>query len=105
MHIPQGMAYAMLAGVPPIVGLYMAFLPALVYVVFGTSRHNSVGSFSIISLMVLRLVEKFALQDDGTVHGKPPGKDDVTYKALEVATAVAFVVGLQQVRIHRVNIY
>ncbi|GLH02701.1 Uncharacterized protein GBIM_08665, partial [Gryllus bimaculatus] len=41
MHIPQGMAYAMLANVMPIVGLYMAFFPVLLYVVMGTSRHIS----------------------------------------------------------------
>lgn len=37
------MAYALLAGLPPITGLYMAFFPVLVYVVLGTSRHVSMG--------------------------------------------------------------
>ncbi|XP_023312052.1 sulfate transporter isoform X3 [Anoplophora glabripennis] len=41
MHIPQGMAYALLGNVPPVVGIYMAFFPVLVYLFFGTSRHNS----------------------------------------------------------------
>uniref|UniRef100_A0A182SUT1 SLC26A/SulP transporter domain-containing protein n=1 Tax=Anopheles maculatus TaxID=74869 RepID=A0A182SUT1_9DIPT len=41
MHIPQGIGYALLANVPPIVGIYMAFFPVLVYFLFGTSRHNS----------------------------------------------------------------
>lgn len=43
MHVPQGMAYALLAEVPPIVGIYMAFFPIFVYVLMGCSRHVSMG--------------------------------------------------------------
>lgn len=37
------MAYAILGNVPPIIGIYMAFFPVLVYLFLGTSRHNSMG--------------------------------------------------------------
>ena len=43
MHIPQGMAYALLANLDPIVGIYMAFFPVLVYAFFASSKHLSMG--------------------------------------------------------------
>jgi len=52
MLIPQGMAYAMLAGLPPIFGLYAAFVPQLVYAFTGTSRQLAVGPVAMDSLLV-----------------------------------------------------
>ena len=43
MHIPQGMAYALLANTDPIVGIYTAFFPVIVYIFMGTSAHISLG--------------------------------------------------------------
>ena len=51
MLIPQGMAYAMLAGLPPQAGLYAAILPLLLYALFGTSRSLAVGPAAVIALM------------------------------------------------------
>src|SRR5690606_32729747 len=51
MLIPQGMAYAMLAGVAPIHGLYAVTIPLLLYAVFGTSRQLAVGPDAIISML------------------------------------------------------
>ncbi len=51
MLVPQAMAYALLAGLPPQVGLYAATIPVLVYAVFGTSRQLAVGPVAIVSLL------------------------------------------------------
>lgn len=52
MLVPQGMAYAMLAGLPPIYGLYAATIPLIIYAVLGTSRQLAVGPVALISLLV-----------------------------------------------------
>jgi sulfate permease, SulP family len=51
MLIPQAMAYALLAGLPPIVGLYAATIPVIVYAVLGTSGQLAVGPVAIVSLL------------------------------------------------------
>ena len=51
MLIPQSLAYAMLAGLPPVVGLYASILPLVAYALFGTSRTLAVGPVAVISLM------------------------------------------------------
>ena len=52
MLIPQGMAYAMIAGLPPVYGLYAALVPQVVYAIFGTSRQLGVGPVAMDSLLV-----------------------------------------------------
>lgn len=51
MLVPQAMAYAVLAGLPPAVGLYSATIPVIVYAFFGTSRQLAVGPVAIVSLL------------------------------------------------------
>ena len=52
MLIPQAMAYAMLAGLPPVIGLYASILPLLVYALLGTSRQLAVGPVAMVALLV-----------------------------------------------------
>jgi SulP family sulfate permease len=52
MLIPQAMAYAMLAGLPPIVGLYASVVPLALYALFGSSRELAVGPVAMVSLLV-----------------------------------------------------
>jgi SulP family sulfate permease len=63
LFVPEGMAYATLAGVPPEAGLYAAPLAALGYAVFGTSRHMTVGPSSTVAIMSALVVAFVAAGD------------------------------------------
>lgn len=82
MLIPQGMAYAMIAGLPPIYGLYASTVPLILYAVFGTSRQLAVGPVAMVSLLTAAGIG--ALAQGGTE----------TYIAL--AIALALFVGIIQ---------
>ncbi|XP_050446727.1 sulfate transporter-like isoform X4 [Cataglyphis hispanica] len=101
MHIPQGMAYAILGNVPPIVGIYMAFFPVLVYFFLGTSRHNSMGTFALVCMMTGKVVTTYstsAISVNSTSVGNGTLISDVShqYSPVEVATTVTFMVAIIQ---------
>ncbi|MDH3225860.1 MAG: sulfate permease [Thermoleophilia bacterium] len=79
--VPQAMAYALLAGLPPEAGLYAATLPVVVYAVLGTSLHLSVGPVALVSLLTLTALSNSA----------PPGRE------LETAGLLALLVGAAHV--------
>ncbi len=62
MLIPQSLAYALLAGLPPEVGLYASILPLVAYALFGTSRVLAVGPVAVVSLMTAAALGNLALQ-------------------------------------------
>ncbi len=80
--IPQGMAYAMLAGLPPQVGLYASILPLVLYAALGTSRALAVGPVAMVSLLVATGLGPLAAQ----------GSHDYIAAAL----ALALMIGLIQ---------
>jgi len=65
MLIPQSLAYAMLAGLPPEAGIYASIAPILLYAIFGTSNALAVGPVAVVSLMTAAAVGQVAAQ--GTV--------------------------------------
>ena len=80
MLVPQGMAYAMLAGLPPIMGLYASVLPMIIYALLGGSSTLSIGPVAIISMMT------FATLNPLFEVGSP------VY--IEAATLLALMVGI-----------
>ncbi|KAF1748840.1 hypothetical protein GCK72_025307 [Caenorhabditis remanei] len=60
--VPQGIALASITGVPPVYGLYTAIFPSFLYIFFGTSKHNALGGFAVLSLMTHGAIEKVMLR-------------------------------------------
>ncbi len=56
MLVPQGMAYALLAGLPPVMGLYASTVPIIIYALFGSSRQLAVGPSAIIAILTLSAI-------------------------------------------------
>lgn len=67
MLVPQGIAYAILAGLPPQVGLYASILPPAIYAIFGTSRILSVGPVSISAIMIASALNAPAVKALGDI--------------------------------------
>jgi hypothetical protein len=69
MHIPQGMAYALVAGLPAVYGLYVSLFPVFIYSLLGTSRQLSMGTFAITSIMtysaIVKLEGKYYTSNNG----------------------------------------
>lgn len=57
LAIPQGISYAKLANLPPIIGLYSSFVPPLLYAVFGSSNNLAVGTVAAASLLLASIIE------------------------------------------------
>ncbi|XP_020634026.3 solute carrier family 26 member 10 [Pogona vitticeps] len=94
VHIPQGMAFALLTSVAPIYGLYTSFFPALLYMLFGTGRHVSTGTFAVVSLMTGSVVEHLVPQPLQSNSSSPADVAVVERQRIGVAAAMAFLVGL-----------
>jgi SulP family sulfate permease len=85
MLIPQSLAYAMLAGLPPQMGLYASILPITLYAVFGTSRSLAVGPVAVVSLLTAASISRIAA----------PGSEDYIFAAIALAfLSGAFLVAM-----------
>ncbi len=90
MLVPQAMAYALLAGLPPSVGLYASTVPLVAYALFGSSRQLAVGPVAMVSLLVAAGISELAT----------PG----TPEYARYAALLALMVGLAQVALGLVRL-
>ena len=112
VQVPQGLSFALLAGLPPIYGLYTSFFPTIFYVLFSTSRHVSVGATSLTSIMVNALVIKIqemvsakhivtyehdSLNVTGSVGIVDGATGDVYPETIQIVIGVTLLIGLMQV--------
>ena len=102
MNIPQGMAYALLATLNPINGLYVSFFPVIIYAIFGSSRHLVITAVAIISLLtgecINRMAKEFEMSTltiNGTLVSNSTDLDDKF--RLGIAGTLTLLVGLFQI--------
>ncbi|MFW6074268.1 MAG: SulP family inorganic anion transporter, partial [Chloroflexota bacterium] len=82
MLIPQSMAMALLAGLPPIVGLYSATIPPIIYAFFGSSRYLNVGPVAVVSLL--------------TFAGVAPLANEGSQRFVELSVLLMLMVGVMK---------
>ncbi|XP_034019476.1 prestin [Thalassophryne amazonica] len=104
VQLPQGLAYAMLAAVPPVYGLYSSFYPVLLYTFFGTSRHISIGTFAVISLMIGGVAVReapdskfYSLPANGTNMSAILDVEGRDARRVQVAVMLTTMVGIFQI--------
>ncbi|NWI68461.1 S26A2 protein, partial [Todus mexicanus] len=108
--IPQSISYSLLASQDPIYGIYTNFFCNIIYVAMATSRHNSVGSFGVLCLMIGQSVNRHlqlagysndnpgsSLVDNSTSFGNGTGGCDRSCYAITVGLSLSFLVGLYQI--------
>ena len=91
MQVPQGLAYAILANVPPIVGIYTAFFPVLMYIILGTSKHVSMGTFAVVSILTSKPIIELCEKEESETQAVLDQNTEEC--AVKVMSTIAFLSG------------
>ncbi len=99
MNIPQGMAYSLLATMPAVHGLYIAFFPCIFYAFFGKSPHLAIGAIALVSLLsgtaITTMTSNYEMSLNTTdIEGI---RADIDKYRVSVAVSLTLLVGIIQV--------
>ncbi|KAK7099201.1 prestin-like [Littorina saxatilis] len=95
LHLPQGLGFGLLASLKPVHGLYSSFFPVLVYMVFGTSPHVSMGTNAVVALLAASVIDS-KVQGLGLDKGgnHTMSEEELLHFKVGVAGASCFIGGL-----------
>ncbi|KAK2163614.1 hypothetical protein LSH36_76g00078 [Paralvinella palmiformis] len=106
LQVPQSMGYTLLATLPPIIGLYTSFFPVLIYFIFGRSRHVSIGTMALTSLILAssmsKVIPKFMADNDLDLLQNSTNSSDLTtnlndpvvQEKIQIAMTISFMAGI-----------
>ncbi|XP_063283708.1 solute carrier family 26 member 10-like [Pelobates fuscus] len=94
VHIPQGMAFALLTSVAPVYGLYTSFFPVLLYMLLGTGLHVSTGTFAVLSLMTGSVIDEHLFLNPLDRNLTSEEQSEMYSQRIGMAAAIAFLMGL-----------
>ncbi|KAM9319921.1 solute carrier family 26 member 10-like [Gastrophryne carolinensis] len=94
VHIPQGMAFALLTSVAPVYGLYTSFFPVVIYMLLGTGHHVSTGTFAVLSLMTGSVIDEHLVQNSVNRNLTSEEQLEINAQRIGMAAAIAFLMGL-----------
>ncbi|OCT95763.1 hypothetical protein XELAEV_18013450mg [Xenopus laevis] len=94
VHIPQGMAFALLTSVAPVHGLYTSFFPVVLYMLLGTGHHVSTGTFAVMSLMTGSVIDEHLAQNPLDRNLTSEKQSDIYAQRIGMAAAIAFLMGI-----------
>jgi MFS superfamily sulfate permease-like transporter len=101
------MAYALLAELPAVHGLYVSFFPCLFYSILGTSKHLMIGAIAVVSLLVGTAIDKMATNYKETLNATDLAsgafQDDIVNYKIQVAASLTLLVGVIQVIVFYMN--
>ena len=76
-----------MASVPPIIGIYTAFFPAMMYIIFGTSKHASMGTFAVVSILTSKPIIEHC-HNDPMMH-----ENKIAECAVGIMSTITFLTG------------